>query len=86
MSLHDYEFSKALTDAPFFALLMAAMRGADTRNAAALRAAFPHVWEELDVRYNSPRGLLRGESDGDGWTLDREGNLRDPDGEIVRAV
>lgn len=43
MSLYDYRASLAvtMTDPPFYALVMAAMRGADTTNAARLRMAFP---------------------------------------------
>lgn len=62
MSLHDYEISKALTvqDPPFYALIMAAMRLADSSNAAALRAAFPGTWAELQARYNAPGGMPEG--------------------------
>lgn len=87
MSLHDYEVSKRLDGTPFFALIMAAMRGADTRNAEALKTAFPHVWEELDYRYNAPQGLLRGEKHPEtGWRLTEDGRLLDPAGTEVRAI
>lgn len=64
MSLYDYEMSKqpALMDAPFYALIMAAMRQADTANQALLRRAWPSEWEELQARYNAPGGLLLGET------------------------
>lgn len=64
MSWFDYEASKriAVEDYPFYALIMAAMRQADTFNSATLRRAFPLVWEELDERYNAPGGLLEGEA------------------------
>lgn len=60
MSLFDYEVSKVLAaaDYPFHALVMAAMRQADTTNLDALRNAFPHVWSELEARYNAPGGIL----------------------------
>lgn len=60
MSQYDYEASKEVTrhGFPFYALIMAAMRQADSDNAAKLREAFPAVWTELHVRYNSPGGLL----------------------------
>ncbi len=64
MSRYDYEVSKAIMadDPPFYAVIMAAMRGADTRNAALLQEAFPDVWYELQARYNAPGGMLAGES------------------------
>lgn len=60
MSLFDYQCSMELLmeDPPFDALIMAAMRKADTTNAARLRGAFPDVWTELQERYNAPGGLL----------------------------
>lgn len=60
MSLYDYEASKRLAsqDPPFYALIMAAMRKADTGNAEVLRRAFPGTWEELWARYNAPGGIL----------------------------
>ena len=42
----------------FYALLMAAMRGADTDNARKLKDAFPDVWSELQARYKAPGGFL----------------------------
>ena len=63
MSLHEYEKSKeiALADYPFYAIVMAAMRQADTRNLEALTFAFPAVRKELQARYNAPGGLLHDE-------------------------
>ena len=63
MSLYDYETSKRLTalDAPFYALVMALMRQADSLNAMKLRMAWPEVWEELQARYNAPGGVIEGE-------------------------
>jgi hypothetical protein len=60
MSLHDYQVSKQLAalDAPFYALIMAAMRQADTHNQVRLRNQWPQVWDELQARYNAPGGLL----------------------------
>lgn len=56
---HAYEVSRELSsDVPFYALIMAAMRRADSMNAIALRAAFPEVWDELQARYNAPGGIL----------------------------
>jgi hypothetical protein len=60
MSYHDYEMSKviALQDYPFYALIMAAMRQADSDNALALAHIFPRTWDELKARYNALGGLL----------------------------
>jgi len=59
---YDYEISRQLTASglPFFGLIMAAMRQADTDNAAALREAFPETWAELQARYHAPGGILSG--------------------------
>lgn len=63
MSFYDYEASQqiAAEEHPFYALIMAAIRQADTDNAATLRAAFPQVWDDLLARYNAPGGILPGE-------------------------
>ena len=60
MSLYDYQASKVISlwGHPYYAIIMAAMRGADTDNAAKLRAAWPDVWAELQERYNAPGGVL----------------------------
>lgn len=62
MSLHEYQQSVGLERADFYALIMAAMRRADSINAAKLRRAFPDTWHELQARYNAPGGLLPGEA------------------------
>jgi hypothetical protein len=63
MSLHSYEVSRELArdDPPFSALIMAAMRKADTKNSQRLQMAFPEIFRELQLRYDSPGGLLPGE-------------------------
>lgn len=63
MSHFDYEASKVIgrNDFPFYALVMAAMRQADTGNLALLERAFPFVAAELRARYNAPGGALPGE-------------------------
>jgi len=61
MSLYDYQASRQVSGMPFYALIMAAMRRADTENLAKLQAVWPDVWAELDARYNAPGGLLAGE-------------------------
>ena len=60
MSYADYQFSKTITmeDYPFYSLIMAAMRQADTDNLDKLKRAWPAVWDELNGRYNAPGGLL----------------------------
>ena len=60
MSHYDYKISQqiAAQDYPFYALIMAAMRKADTRNIELLRVAFPDTYRELKFRYNSPNGFL----------------------------
>ena len=63
MSHYDYTIGREITmrDYPFYALIQAAMRQADTDNAEKLREAFPDTWTELRARYNAPKGLLPGE-------------------------
>lgn len=68
MSYLDYKFSMGpvvgpKADPPFDGLIMAAMRRADTTNIALLRAAWPDVWVELALRYESPGGLLPDDAD-----------------------
>jgi len=46
---------------PFYALLMAAMREADSTNLERLKLAFPGTWAELQAHYHAPGGLLEGE-------------------------
>lgn len=64
MSFYDYDASRkiAAEDHPFAALIMAAMRQADTGNMATLRFAFPDVADELETRYHCPGGLLPDEA------------------------
>jgi len=60
MSWLDYRSSLILAaqSPSFYALIMAAMRQADTDNATLLKAAWPHVWIELQARYDAPGGFL----------------------------
>lgn len=60
MSRYDYEQSLAIAceGRSFYALIMAAMRQADTSNLEALKRAFPGQFEELWRRYNAPGGYL----------------------------
>jgi hypothetical protein len=63
MSLHAYHYSRklGLDDPPFYALIMAAMRKADSDNLELLKKAFPEIWQELHARYNAPLGVLEEE-------------------------
>lgn len=63
MSHYDYKVSQniACNDPPFYALIMAAMRKADTDNQVKLKHAWPNVWDELMARYHSPGGYLERE-------------------------
>lgn len=60
MSNYDYIQSRRITDLPgvsFYALIMAAMRNADTENEAKLREAWPDTWKELVEFYHTPGAL-----------------------------
>ena len=65
MSAYDYQVSREIADRdePFYALLMAAMRRADTKNLEKLQSVFPRVWEELQDRYDAPGGILESDTD-----------------------
>ena len=63
MSLFDFNRSGELAHQPFIALVMAALRKADTDNYARLARAFPEIEQELQTRYNSPGGLTPAEQD-----------------------
>ena len=58
MSQYDYERSKEISREPFYAIIMAAMRNADTDNLNMLKRSWPSVWDELQKRYNAPGGCL----------------------------
>ncbi len=68
MSLYDYHQGLIIAgeDYPFYALIQAAMRQADTDNTAKLAQAWPQVWLELQARYNARGGVLVGEEEADG--------------------
>ena len=57
---HEYLVSQEITNEgyPFYALLMAAMRKADTDNEVKLKEAWPEVWKELYARRHAPGGAL----------------------------
>lgn len=59
MSLHDYLKSQQLeTMGSFAALLMAAMRKADSDNMDKLAVSFPEITRELLERYDAPGGAI----------------------------
>ena len=60
LNLIDYEISKRLQlgDIPFYALIAAAMRRADTNNLEILRRGFPQIAHDLQQRYNAPGGII----------------------------
>ena len=64
MSYFDYTTSQQIVakDYTFYALIMAAMRQADTNNLAELKEAFPSTYDELEKRYEAPGGFLADES------------------------
>jgi hypothetical protein len=47
---------------PFYALIMAAFRCADSDNMAKLERAFPEVLDQLKKRYNAGLGILDGDN------------------------
>ncbi len=61
MSLHEYYHAVKLAndDQPFYALIMAAMMRADSDNSTILAEAFPEVFAEVTLRYNSAGGHLK---------------------------
>lgn len=63
-------------DPSFYALIMAAMRKADSLNVVILRGAFPTVWDDLQARHDAPAGVL--DSDPDGLKMSVWGQLENP--------
>jgi hypothetical protein len=63
MSLYDYQAGRLIADEdhPFYALIHAAVRQADSYNMAMIEAMWPEVAAEARERYNAPGGLLPGE-------------------------
>ena len=64
MSYHHYISGREIEKAryehnwPFYGLIQAAMRGADTENLEKLKAAWPEVYADLKARYDAPGGYL----------------------------
>jgi hypothetical protein len=86
VSILDYLWSRwldASLDGPgFVALVMLAMRRADTDNLAALAGAFPEIARELRRRYDSPAGLL----ESDQLTIDQALEIGERIGAQARAL
>jgi hypothetical protein len=63
MSLYDYKQSIVISSENycFYALIMAAMRQADSDNVELLKMVFPGIWEELSKRYHAPGGIVEGD-------------------------
>jgi len=63
MSYHEYVASRSIAadDHPFYALIMAAMRQADSTNIERLKVMWPDVFAELQERYNAPGGRIGNE-------------------------
>jgi hypothetical protein len=63
MSYYDYRESQRIAreDYPFYALIMAAMRQADSSNVEMLRQCWPETWNDLQARYMAPAGFLPNE-------------------------
>ena len=57
---YEYRVSMEIAgkDHPFYALIMAAMRKADSTNTEKLKQAWPEVWEALQARYYAPGGAV----------------------------
>jgi len=80
MSLHEYRESISISaeDPPFYALLMAAIRKADTTNTAKIKYAWPELWDEMQARYNAPGGILREDCGPDGCYVEASGECVSP--------
>ena len=60
MSLHEYLCSQAISagDPPFYALLFAMIRKADSENASKICRCWPEKFREMQRRYNAPGGII----------------------------
>jgi len=63
MTYNDYICGRELDvhDHPFYGLIQAAMRRADTKNLEMLKTCWPEIWDDLQKRYNAPGGRLEGD-------------------------
>jgi len=55
----------AMEDYPFNAIIMAAMRRADTSNLEMLKRCWPKIWDELVELYNTPGAYMKREQSED---------------------
>lgn len=71
MSLHEYLYSKTLDryDPPFYALLFAMLRKADSYNVQHIKRLWPEKFAEFQQRYNAQGGVLPE----DNWPVDKDG-------------
>jgi hypothetical protein len=60
VSLFDYRQSIEIAklNPSFAAIIMAAIRQADSFNLVSLRCTFPELFEEMHQRYHAPGGIL----------------------------
>lgn len=60
LDFYSYQQSQRINmqGPPFYALIAAAMRQADSTNIEKLRAAFPNTWKGLLERHTKPGGRL----------------------------
>ena len=65
MSYYDYRLSQRIStrNEPFYALLFALIREADSDNIEKIKRQWPDVWQEFYDRYNAPGGILEGDND-----------------------
>ena len=61
MSLYDYHESMDVKGG-YYGIIMAAMRKADSTNLELLKMIYPHIWDELQKRYNAPGGRLESDN------------------------
>jgi|TARA_Y100000034_G_scaffold135144_1_gene205874 hypothetical protein len=81
-SKYDYDTSlrlilgdEAIPDPPFYSLILAAVRKADSDNLERLRQGFPEVVAEFQARWNNPGGAL----DREEWEREYEAAWPGPD-------
>jgi len=76
MSRYSYMQSKELESSgyTFEALIMGAIRQADSINLEKLQSAFPDVYHELKTRYNAPGGFTTAELEELELNQEKEGN------------
>lgn len=60
ISLDEYQQSLVVNAQgyPFYALIVAAMRQADTDNLEKLKQSFPDVWRSFKIRYDNSFGIV----------------------------